>query len=458
MAVYADVVIIGSGQAGVPLAVRFASAGKRVILVERGQLGGTCINTGCTPTKTMITSARAAHVARGAGRLGVHAAGVRVDLGAVVDRKDAVVRQWREGVASRLAGAGENLRLVRGSASFTGPRRVEVAGQSFEAETVILDIGARAIVPQLRGLDSVPWLDNASALDVREVPAHLVVVGGGYIGCELGQMFRRFGADVTIVDHGPRLLAREDDEISGALEGVFGAEGIRLELGTAPAGVRRTASGVAVHLADGREIAGSHLLVATGRRANTDGLGCEAAGVKLDDHGFVVTGDDYATSAPGVFAVGDATGGPQFTHTSWDDHRILFDRLMGRSSRGKSSRLVPYAVFTDPQVAGVGVDERHARERRLSYEVATMPFEAVARAIETDQRAGTMKVLVDPETERVLGARIVGAEAGELVHVFVALMASGASARAFVDAEAVHPTFAEGLQSLLMRLPRFALR
>jgi pyruvate/2-oxoglutarate dehydrogenase complex dihydrolipoamide dehydrogenase (E3) component len=452
-----DVLVIGSGQAGVPLAVRLATAGQRVVLVERSHLGGTCTNTGCTPTKTMIASAHAAHVARTAGRLGVHTASPIVDLPAIVERKDAIVRRWREGVASRLASAGDKLRVVRGQARFTGPRRIDVDGKGFEAPTIVLDVGASAVMPPLRGLDTVPRLDNAGALDLRVLPSHLVVLGGGYIGCELGQMFRRFGAEVTILDHGPRLLGREDDDVSSALEGAFRAEGIHLVLGAKADFVRRVGNGIAVHLADAREITGSHLLVATGRRPNTEDLGCEAAGVKLDARGFVVTGDDYRTSAPGVYAVGDVTGGPQFTHSSWDDHRILFDRLMGRSSRGKSSRLIPFAVFTDPHVAGVGVGERQAKESKLAYEVATMPFGDVARAIETDQLAGTMKVLVDPKTERVLGCRIVGAEAAELIHIFVALMASGASARSFVDAEAAHPTFSEGVQSLLMRLNRFSL-
>ncbi len=453
-----DVLVIGSGQAGVPLAVRLAASGRSVVLVERSDLGGTCINTGCTPTKTIIASARAAHVARTAGRLGVRVAEVTVDLPAIVDRKDAIVRQWREGVDRRLRSAGDRLQLRRGHARFIGPRRVDVDGERVTAKTIILNVGARAAIPGLRGLDAVPFLDNATALDLRELPEHLVVLGGGYIGCELGQMFRRFGAEVTIVDHNAHLLRREDAEISTSLEEAFRAEGIRLELSAEVESVRKANGSVIVRLAGGREVSASHLLVAVGRRPNTDDLGCDAGGVKLDERGFVVTDDGYATSAPGVYAVGDVAGGPQFTHSSWDDHRLLFDRLVGHDTRGKASRLIPFAVFTDPQVAGVGITEAEARARGVAYEVAKMSFGAIARAIEVDERAGTMKILIDPKTEKILGCRLVGAEAGELIHVFVGLLRADATARAVVDAEFVHPTFAEGLQSLVMRLERYALR
>jgi pyruvate/2-oxoglutarate dehydrogenase complex dihydrolipoamide dehydrogenase (E3) component len=283
------------------------------------------------------------------------------------------------------------------------------------------------------------------------------VVGGGYIGCELAQAFRRFGAAVTMVEPGPHLLAREDPEASQAIEAAFREEGITLHLGARAIGAAAADGGVAVQLSTGAWIAGSHLLVATGRRPNTDDLGCEAAGVLLDARGFVQVDDLYRTSAPGVYAVGDCAGGPQFTHAAWDDHRLLFDVLMARPGRGRKDRLVPYTVYTDPQVAGVGLTEREARARGVAHEVATMPFGQIARAIETDETAGVLKVLVDPATEQILGASIVGAEAGELIHVFVPLIRAGVSARAIVDSEFVHPTFAEGLQSLVMRLPRYSL-
>jgi pyruvate/2-oxoglutarate dehydrogenase complex dihydrolipoamide dehydrogenase (E3) component len=452
-----DTIVIGSGQAGVPLATRLARGGQQVLLVERGALGGTCVNTGCTPTKTLVASARAAHVARTAGRLGIHAGGVRVDFPAVVARKDAIVKSWQEGVARRLEGAAPNLKVARGHARFVKARTVEVSGDHHVGGAVVIDTGARPVEPAIPGLPGLPWLDNRRLMELRELPRHLVVVGGGYIGCELAQAYRRFGAEVTIVEPGAHLLGHEDPEVSAAVEEVFRAEGIALRLGARAEAVEGKAGSVRVALAGGGAVNGSHLLVATGRRPNTDDLGCDAGGVALDARGFVKVDDHYRTSAEGVFAVGDCAGGPQFTHTAWDDHRLLFDVLAGRPGRGRKDRIVPYTAYTDPQVAGVGLTEREAKERGVAYEVASMPFAHIARASETDETAGLLKVLVDPRSERILGAAIVGAEAGELIHVFVALMAAGAPARALVEAEAVHPSFAEGLQSLVMKLPRYAL-
>ena len=454
-----DVIVIGTGQAGVPLATRLAAAGKSVLIAERGDLGGTCVNVGCTPTKTMMASARAAHVARTAGRLGVRTGAVEVDFAAVVARKDALVARWREGVGKRLQ--AERITVARGHARFTGERKVEVAGETHEAETVIVNVGARALVPAIDGLAKVPFLDNKSVMELRALPSHLLVLGGGYIGCEFGQMFRRFGARVTLVDHNPNLMSREDPEISQALEGAFRAEGIGLELGVKVSAVSGGAGDVRVRLGD-RELRGSHLLVATGRRPNTADLGCAAAGIELDEKGSIVADDGYRTSAAGVYAVADVLGGPQFTHTSWDDHRLLFDLLLGRGTRGRGGRFIPYTAFTDPQVAGVGLTEKEARKRGIPYEVASMPFGNIARATELDEKAGMMKVLVDPgpgpAAGRILGAAICGAEAGELIHLFVVLMQAGAPASAIVDAQMVHPTFAEGVQSLVMRLGRYALK
>jgi pyruvate/2-oxoglutarate dehydrogenase complex dihydrolipoamide dehydrogenase (E3) component len=451
-----DVLIIGSGQAGVPLATRLADTGRHVALVERALLGGTCTNYGCTPTKSMIASARAAHVARTAGRFGVRTGEVRVDLEAVVARKDQIVKSWRAGVSRRLTDARPRLQVVEGAARFVGEREVQVGGRRYRADVVIINTGARPEVPSIPGLEQVRWLDNHRALDLRELPRHLVVLGGGYIGCELGQMFRRFGSAVTLIHRHAHLLAREDAELVAPLETVFEAEGIDLCLNAQVRRVVRGGDELVVQLGD-RELRGSHLLVATGRRPNTDDLGCGPAGVALDPRGYVVVDDHYQTSAPGVYAVGDVTGGVQFTHSSWDDHRILFSHLLGHRTRDRSDRLIPYTVFTDPQLAHVGLREAEARSRGLNVEVATLAFGDVARAIETDQTAGMMKVVVDSDSERVLGATLVGAEAGELIHIFVPLIQARLSARPIVDAEFVHPTFAEGVQGLVMRLGRYAL-
>ncbi len=452
-----DVIVIGSGQAGVPLAARLAEAGKKVIIAEAGDLGGSCVNVGCTPTKTMVASARAAHVARTAGRLGIEVGKVRVDLGAVVDRKDEIVQQWRSGVRRRLERAGANLTLIEGRARFVGEREIEVNGERHRAETVIINVGARSRVPPITGLDRVEFLDNASIMELRTPPKHLVTVGGGYIACEFGQMFRRFGSEVTIMQRGSHLLDREDEDVSEAIEEAFRAEEIEVVLDAEVVEVEKTGKGIRVRCGGGQETTGSHLLVAVGRVPNTDDLGAEAAGVELDERGFVRVDDGYRTSTDGVYAVGDCNGGPQFTHNSWDDHRILYDILMGRRQGGREGRIVPSTVFTDPQVARVGLSEREAKERGVDYEVAKMPFGHIARAIEMDERAGLMKVLIDPAGERILGAAIVGYEAGELIHTFLMLMQAGASARAMVDAQMVHPALAEGLQTMVMKLERFAL-
>jgi pyruvate/2-oxoglutarate dehydrogenase complex dihydrolipoamide dehydrogenase (E3) component len=450
-----DVLVIGTGQAGVPLATRLAGNGRTVAVFEREAVGGTCVNTGCTPTKTMVASARAAHVARTAARLGVQVDGVRIDFPAVIARKNDMVMQWRGAVQRRLDDAGDRLALVRGHAAFVAERTIEVEGRRYAADTVIIDTGARAVVPSLPGLDGVPWLDNRRIMELDRLPDHLLVLGGGYIGCEFGQMFRRFGAAVTIVDPNAHLLGREDVELSEALERVFRAEGVVLRLGEAASGVAGEDGRIALALSSGEEVCGTHLLVAVGRRPNTDDLACEAAGIALDERGAIRIDDRFRTTAQGVYAVGDVTGGPQFTHASWDDHRILLDILEGRD-RDNAGRVVPYVVFTDPQVARVGLSEREAAASGIVFEKAEFPFGAIARAIEVDETAGVIKVLVDPATERILGAALVGLDAGELIHVFVALMNAGAPAGSLVRAQIVHPTLAEGLQSALMQLERYA--
>ncbi len=452
-----DVIVIGAGQAGSPLAARLAEAGMRTLLVERSHLGGTCVNVGCTPTKTMIASARAAHVARTAARLGVHADNVRVDWSAVVARKDRVVEQWRSSVARRLERAGESLTVLHGHGRFIAERQIHVNRERFRADRIVINTGARPVEPRIPGLDSIPWLDSERVMQLRKLPDHLVVLGGGYVGCEFAQMFRRFGAAVSLVQHAPRILDREDAEVSEALQSVFRTEGIALHLAAEPAALQPVIGGVRLRLTSGATIDGSHLLVAVGRRPNTEDLGCELSGIELDERGFIRVDPSYRTSANGIYAVGDVTPGPQFTHASWDDHRILFDLLLGEGRRDRNDRLVPWTIFTDPQVAGVGITEREAQQLGQPYDLASMPFGHIARAIETDETAGVVRILIEPSTDRILGARIVGAEAGELIHAFALLMRAGGTARDLVNAEMVHPTFAEGLQTAVMKLPRFTL-
>lgn len=452
-----DVLIIGTGQAATPLANRLVERGKTVTVIERGDLGGTCVNTGCTPTKAMVASARAAHVARTASQLGVIVGDVKVDLAAIVDRRNALVHRWRHGVEKRLT--NERITLVRAHARFVDRRTVEAGGRRYSARSIVINVGARDSVPSLPGLDTVPWLNHTRIQELRRVPRHLLVLGGGYIGCEFAQMFRRFGAAVTVIGTANHLLSHEDDEVSAALEQAFHAEQIDLRLGARAVKVSPHAGlggDLRLDLADGSHMMGSHLLVATGRQANTDDLDCAAAGIALDDRGRIVVDDQYRTSVDGVYAVGDAIPGPQFTHVSWDDYRRVLKVLLGEAAKGRSDEITPYTVFTDPQVAGVGLSESEAKAKGIAYEVATMPFGSIARAVETEQTAGVLKVLIDPAGEKVLGARIVGAEAGELIHLFATVMRAGVSARVLVEGQMVHPTFAEGVQGVLMKLKRFA--
>lgn len=451
-----DTIIIGAGQTGVPLSTRLARAGQEVLLVERQHVGGTCVNYGCTPTKTLVASARAAQVARTAGRLGIHASDVTVDFDAVMARKRTLVEQWRSGVERTLREAGDRLTVLHGHARFAGSRSIEVAGESHTADRIVINTGARAAEPSVEGLAAIPWLDNVRLLDLEELPQHLLIVGGGFIGCEFAQLFRRFGADVTLVEPGQHLLGREDPDVSAAIEEVFREEGIRLLLSDRANSVAGSAAGVKVTMNSGKRVHATHLLVATGRTPNTADLGCDAAGVKLDEQGYVVVDEQYRTSADDVFATGDVTGPPQFTHAAWDDHRLLFDVMANGASPKRSARLVPHVTYTDPQVAGVGLTEREATERGVAYELAAMPFGHIARAMETDERAGVVRILVDPRDEKIIGATIVGAEAGELIHIVHALMLVGASARVLVEGQVAHPAFAEGLQSALMRLDRFS--
>lgn len=446
-----DALVIGSGQAGNPLSHKLADLGWTVALVEKDRLGGTCINTGCTPTKTMVASAQVAHYARHAARWGVQTEGVRVDLAAVVARKDRVVDQWRSGIARKVE-QRKNLHLYHGHARFTGPRQVRVGDETLEGERVFIDTGTRPIVPPIEGLADVGALDNAGAMRLTEVPEHLLVLGGGYIGLEFGQMFRRFGSQVTVVHRGPQILPREDADVVEALQHALEAEGLRFVLGASTTRAARQDSGVAltVQVGDAVEtVRGSHLLVATGRRPNTDDLGLENAGIATDAHGFVRVNERLETSVPGVWALGDVKGGPAFTHISYNDYQIVYANLVEGGARTTDHRIVPYAVFTDPQLGRVGLTEREARATGRPLKVGKIPMSWVARAIERDETAGLMKLVVDAETDQILGAAILSLEGGELVQILHAAMLAKAPYTLLKGAIYIHPTLAEGFWTLM---------
>jgi pyruvate/2-oxoglutarate dehydrogenase complex dihydrolipoamide dehydrogenase (E3) component len=446
-----DAIVIGSGQAGTPLSQKLADQGWTVALIEKEHLGGTCINTGCTPTKTMVASAQVAHYARNAANWGVQTGAVRVDLASVVARKDRIVNEWRSGLEQKVA-ARKNLHLYRGAARFLQPHRIRVNQEEIESERIFINTGARPAIPPLRGLDRIDYLTNASILQLRELPEHLLVVGGGYVGLEFGQMFRRFGSDVTIVHRGDRLLPREDADVTLELQKALEHEGIRFLLGSRPTDVDRQNGQILlkVETAGGSRTArGSHLLIATGRRPNTDDLGLEAAGVQLTPEGFIQVNGRLETNVPGIWALGDVKGGPAFTHISFNDYQIVYANLIEGKNLTTDRRLVPYAVFTDPQLGRVGLSEQEARAAGHKLKVGKIPMAWVARAIERSETAGLMKVVVDAQNDQILGAAILASEGGELVQILGFVMLAGASYRLLKGAVYIHPTLAEGFWTLM---------
>jgi pyruvate/2-oxoglutarate dehydrogenase complex dihydrolipoamide dehydrogenase (E3) component len=446
-----DAIIIGSGQGGNPLSQNLADHGWSVALIEKAHLGGTCINTGCTPTKTMVASAQVAHYARNAARWGVRASGVSVDLPAIVARKDKVVHSFREGQQLRVD-ARKSLRLYRGQARFVGLRQLRVGDEQLESERIFINTGARPDIPRLPGLETVDYLTNASIMELREVPEHLLVLGGGYIGLEFGQMFRRFGSQVTVVHNSGQILSREDTDVAAELTKALESEGIRFLLNARATGVQKNNGPVslAVDGTDGpTEVAGSHLLVATGRKPSTDELDLDKAGVETDQSGFIKVNGRLETNVPGIWALGDVKGGPAFTHISYNDFQVIYGNLVEGKRLTIDNRIVPYSVFTDPQLGGVGITEKEARRKGYKLKIGKTPMSSVARAIERDETAGLMKIVVDASNDRILGASILATEGGELVQILSTLMLAGLPYTLLKGAIYIHPTLAEGFFGLM---------
>jgi pyruvate/2-oxoglutarate dehydrogenase complex dihydrolipoamide dehydrogenase (E3) component len=443
-----DAIVIGSGQAGNPLSQKLADHGWTVALIEKEHLGGTCINTGCTPTKTMIASSQVAHYARTASKWGVHTGEVSVDLPAIVRRKNEIVLQWRSGQEKKVQ-QRPKLHLYRGQARFVGPKRLHVGEQELEGERIFINTGTRVAVPHLEGLDQIDYLTNASIMELTQVPEHLVVLGGGYIGLEFGQMFRRFGSQVTIVHQSEHILPREDPDVTGELQKALEAEGIRFLLNAQTTRVAKPNGEVVLQFQAGDTLRGSHLLVATGRRPNTDDLGLENAGVHLNRQGFVQVNNRLETNVPGVWALGDVKGGPAFTHISYNDYQIVYANLIEGKQLSTDNRIVPYAVFTDPQLGRVGLTETEARATGCRLKVGKIPMSWVARAIERSETAGLMKLVVDADNDHILGAAILSTEGGELVQILHAVMLAGAPYTLLKGAIYIHPTLAEGFWTLM---------
>ncbi len=451
-----DAVVIGSGQGGNPLAGALAGAGRKTAVIEREHVGGTCINEGCTPTKTMVASAKVAYLDRRSADYGVRNGPVNVDMVEVRRRKRAIVDTFRGGSEQRLEDA-ENLELIRGEARFTGPKELEVRldrGEAvrISAENVFINVGARPGSVPVDGLDAAPTLDSTKIMELGEVPEHLLVLGGGYVGIEFAQMFRRFGSEVTVVQRGPQLLSREDADVAEAVAEILYGDGVEVLLDTEAQGVRQDESGgirLTVNEAAGeRTLSGSHLLVAAGRPPNTDLLNLEAAGIETDERGFVEVNERLETNVPGVYALGDAKGGPAFTHISYDDYRVIEANLLNGENATITDRLVPYTVFIDPQLGRVGLSEAEAREQGRDVRVASIPMSYVPRALEMDESRGMMKAVIDGETSEILGCAILGVEGGEIMAMIQIAMMGKLPYTALRDGVFAHPTLAESLNKL----------
>jgi pyruvate/2-oxoglutarate dehydrogenase complex dihydrolipoamide dehydrogenase (E3) component len=446
-----DAIVIGSGQAGNPLSYALADHGWTVALIEQSNLGGTCINTGCTPTKTMVASAQVAHYARNASRWGVKADNVRVDLPAVLARKNAVVHSFRAGLERKVE-QRPNLHLYRGHARFLAPQRLRVGEDVIEGERVFINVGTRPDPPLVDGLESAGYLTNESLMELEQIPEHLIVLGGGYIGLEFGQMFRRFGSRVTVIHRGDQILAREDADIAEELQKALAADGVEFRLNSSPAKVEKKQGEVVVTIVTGQRmeaVAGTHILAATGRRPNTDDLGLDKAGVPVDSRGYVKVNGRLETGVPGIWALGDVKGGPAFTHISYNDYQIAYANIVDGKNLTIENRYLPYSLFTDPQLGRVGMTEKEARASRRKLKIGTFPMAYVARAIERDETAGLMKIIVDAETDRILGAAILGIEGGELVQILGAMILANAPYTVLRGAVYIHPTLAEGFFGLM---------
>jgi pyruvate/2-oxoglutarate dehydrogenase complex dihydrolipoamide dehydrogenase (E3) component len=454
-----DAIVIGSGQGGTPLSMALAGAGMRTALVERKHIGGTCINEGCTPTKTMVASGRVAYLTRRAPDYGVHTGPVSVDMAKVRKRKRDIVDSFRNGSQSRIEKTA-NLELIFGDASFSGSKTVSVRLQhggyrTLSARYIFINAGTRASRPKLDGLDNVPFLDNASIMELDAVPDHLLILGGGYIGLEFGQLFRRLGSRVTIVQSARQLLTGEDPDIAEEVAHILQQDGVDVMLNSNATHVEQSGTNIRLQVLSehaSTTLDGSHLLVATGRAPNSDTLNLAAAGVQTSDRGFIQVNDRLETTAESVYALGDIKGGPAFTHISYDDFRIIRSNLIEKKTASTKNRQVPYTLFIDPQLGRVGLTESEARKQGRSIRVAKLPMTHVARALEVDETRGFMKAVVDAESNQILGAAILGLEGGEVMAALEIAMMGKLPYTALRDGTFAHPTLVESLNNLFMAM------
>jgi pyruvate/2-oxoglutarate dehydrogenase complex dihydrolipoamide dehydrogenase (E3) component len=447
-----DSIIIGAGQAGPSLAGRLTAAGHQVAMIERKLFGGTCVNTGCIPTKTMVASAHAAHLARRANDFGVKIQGaIRVDMRAVKARKDAISAKSRDGVEQWLRGM-KNCTVFHETARFVSSHEIMVGAETLNADRIFINVGGRALVPNLPGVDRIPFLTNTLMLEVDEIPEHLAIVGGGYIGLEFAQMFRRFGSEVTVVEKGSRLISHEDEDISASVKEILESEGIHLRLNAECIAFEPRDEGIGVHVScdDGApEVHSSHVLLAMGRIPNTDDLGLENAGVQTDERGYIVVDDQLRTSVEGVWAMGDCNGKGAFTHTSYNDFEIVAANLLDNDPRRVSDRITAHALYIDPPLGRIGLTEAEVRQTGRPALIGNRPMTKVGRAVEKGETMGFMKVLVDAESKQILGAAILGTGGDEAIHCILDVMYSGSPYTILQRAMHIHPTLSELIPTML---------
>jgi pyruvate/2-oxoglutarate dehydrogenase complex dihydrolipoamide dehydrogenase (E3) component len=455
-----DAIIIGAGQAGVPLAKKLAAAGKKTAIIEKRYIGGTCINDGCTPTKTMVASAKIAYQANNSAALGIKVKKFVVDMPAIKNRKDKIVHQFRDGAQQGLEKT-KNLDILFGEAAFTGDKTISVqlnggGKKELKAELIFINTGAKTFIPDVDGLGDIDYLTSTSILDLDYVPEHLLVIGGNYIGLEFGQMFRRFGSKVTIVERAGRIVSREDEDVSEEMTNILKAEKVNILTNSTTTKFRGKKGGkiVATITTNGKEhsLKCSHVLVAVGRTPQTGGLNLGKAGVETDEKGNIIVNSKLETNVKGIYALGDVKGGPAFTHISYNDYTIVYRNLVEDANLNINDRPVPYCMFTDPQLGRVGLDETEAKKQKLKVTVAKLPMAHVARAIETGDTRGFMKAIVDPKTKKILGATVIGEQGGEVMTVLQMAMEGGITYDRIRYCVFAHPLYAESLNNLFMAL------
>ncbi|HEY7165657.1 MAG TPA: FAD-containing oxidoreductase [Candidatus Binatia bacterium] len=455
MATKFDAIIIGTGQAGPSLAVRLGDAGMKVAIIERNRFGGTCVNNGCIPTKTLVASARTAYVANRAEDYGVTIGGaVAVDMRKVKDRKDGVVRRSSEGLENWLK-TTKNVTVYQGHGRFEDQRRVRVDDEVLEAEKIFINVGGRASVPPMPGVDQVRYLTNSSMMDVDFLPEHLVVIGGSYVGLEFAQMYRRFGSEVTVVEMGPRLIQREDEDISEAVKAILEGEGINVRLGAECIAFEKRGNDVAVKVdcqVGDKTVIGSHALLAVGRVPNTNDVGLEKAGIEVDQRGYIKVDDELRTNVPGIYALGDCNGRGAFTHTAYNDYEIVAANLLDGDHRRVSDRITAYAFYIDPPLGRAGMTEAEARKSGRKALIGLRPMTRVGRAVEKGETQGFMKVLVDAETKKIIGASLLGVECDEVIHSILDVMYAQAPYTVIQRAMHIHPTVSELIPTILGEL------